>query len=186
MSRCPYCHTDADDESPCGSCGALQHGGCWDAHGRCAACDRSRSGRLAKGLFGEFPRAGDADDEDLERGAVSGDPDGLVRLGRKLAKEEQGCTRAKSLFQRAAESEHLEGIVRYAQMLEDEGDQAGALRGFREAAERGSPSAMYFAARLLQEQDRSEALILYGRASELGLAPATVRLTVLTSSEPRP
>jgi hypothetical protein len=138
---------------------------------------------LAKGLFNEFPRAGDAGDEELERGAASGDPEGMVRLGRKLAKEEQGCTRAKSLFQRAADSEHLEGIVRYAQMLEDEGDHGGALRGYREAAGRGSPSAMFFAARLLEADDRSEALTLYERASELGLAPAAVRLTVLTSAE---
>lgn len=183
VPRCPYCHAGAEDESPCGSCGGLQHSGCWEAHGRCAACDRTRSGRLAKGLFNEFPRAADVNDKELERGAASGDPEGMVRLGQKLAKEEQGCTRAKSLFQRAAESEHLEGIVRYAQMLEDDGDRAGALLGYREAAERGSPSAMYFAARLLEGQDRSVALSFYARASELGLAPASVRLTVLTSPE---
>lgn len=186
--RCPYCHTAPDDAGPCGSCGALQHDDCWRAHGRCAGCDRTRSGRLAKGLFSEFPKAEEASDAELERCAASGDPEGLVRLGRKLAKEEQGCTRAKSLFQRAADSDHLEGIVRYAQMLEDGGDPDGALREYRKAADGGSPSAMYFAARLLERGDplasSLEILALYGRAADLGLAPAKVRLTVLGSTSP--
>ena len=48
---------------------------------------------------------------------------------------------------------------------------------------------MYFAARLLEEgeptdADRVELLALYGRAADLGLAPATVRLTVLGGATP--
>lgn len=48
---CPFCKEAVEpsmDKAACEGCMAWQHAACWTEHGSCAACGRTRDGRVAR------------------------------------------------------------------------------------------------------------------------------------------
>src|SRR6478672_9229687 len=124
--------------------------------------------------------------------AERGDADAQFNLGQAY-RLGRGVTinlaAAKTWFERAAASGHLDAQTTLGLLLFQNGDQAQGLKWLKQAAEKGEPRALLVYGTALYNgdavtQDRMLGYAYVNRAASLGLAPAKETLAQLDSLMP--